>query len=308
MTLQQLHYILTIAETGSLSKAAEVLYVSQPSLTNSVKDLEKELGFDVFYRGGRGMVPTGEGEDFLLYARQVYHQYEALMEKYGGGESIKKKFCVSTQHYSFAVKAFVQLVQKHDTSKYELAIRETKTLDVLSDVSTMKSELGLIYMSDFNRKIMQKMLRSGGLEFHPLTICKAYVYLWKEHPLAGEQSLSLKQLEKYPCISFEQGGNGSFYFAEDILSMNEYPRMIKVCDRATVLNLLVGLCGYTICSRIICEELNGGDYVAVPLDTTDLEQSNDMEIGYIVKKDAILSKMANRYIEELTKYLTANAE
>lgn len=308
MTLQQLRYILTIAETGSLNKAAEVLYVSQPSLTNSLRDLESEVGFEIFHRGGRGVAPTGEGEDFLLYARQVYHQYEAMMEKYGGGESIKKKFCVSTQHYSFAVKAFVQLVQKYDTSKYELAIRETKTLDVISDVTNLKSELGLLYLSDFNRKILQKMLRSGGLEFHPLTTCKAYVYLWKEHPLAGAKSLSLGELEEYPFISFEQGGNGSFYFAEDILSMNEYPRMIKVCDRATVLNLMVGLGGYTICSRIICEELNGGDYVAVPLDTTDLEQSNEMEIGYIVKKDTILSKMANRYIEELTKYLSANAE
>lgn len=308
MTLQQLHYVITIAETGALSRASEILYVSQPSLTSAVKELEKELGITIFHRGGKGVTPTSDGEDFLLYARQVYKEYETLLEKYGKGGTTKKKFSVSTQHYSFAVRAFVEMVRKYDTSNYELAIRETKTLDVINDVTTGKSEIGLIYLSDFNRQMITKLLRSSNLEFHPLTVCKAYVYLWKNHPLANAPSLRLEELTPYPCLSFEQGGNASFYFAEDVLSMKEYPRMIKVCDRATVLNLLVGLNGYTICSRIICEELNGGDYVAVPLDTTELEQGNDMEIGYIVKRHTTLSRMGSRYIEEIGDYLRKNKE
>ena len=184
MTLTQMNYIITISETGSLNKAAEALYISQPSLTNAVKELEKELGITIFNRSGRGVTLTNDGTEFLMYARQIYGQYESVVEKYSEGGSYKKKFGVSTQHYSFAVKAFVDMVQKFDVSEYEFAIRETKTADVISDVSTMKSEVGVLYLSDFNRKALLKLLHSANLEFHHLIDCQAYVYLWKNHPLS----------------------------------------------------------------------------------------------------------------------------
>ena len=306
MTLQQIHYVITIAEAGSMSKAAEILYVAQPSLTSAVKELEAETGITIFYRSGKGVSLTNDGSEFLLYARQVYTQYEAMLDKYGRTGDRKKKFCVSTQHYSFAVKAFVELVKQFDTTKYEFAIRETKTLDVISDVATLKSEVGILYLSDFNRKILLKLLNSNSLDFHLLTTCSACVYVWREHPLANEKSLRLSQLENYPCLSFEQGGNSSFYFAEDIFSMNEYPRIIKVCDRATVLNLMVGLNGYTICSGVICEELNGGDYVAIPVENEDGSHAGVMEIGYIQKQKSVLSTTGKRYIEHLQAQLAEN--
>ena len=248
MTLTQLNYLITIAETKSLNKAAEQLYVSQPSLTSAMKELEKELGIILFNRSGRGVTLTNDGTEFLLYAKQIYGQYENVLEKYGKGGSLKKKFGVSTQHYSFAVKAFVDMAKEFDMSKYEFAIRETKTMEVISDVSTMKSEVGILYLCDFNRKAIEKLLKSANLEFHHLIECQAYVYIWKGHPLAEEPSISFKQLEGYPCLAFEQGDNSSFYFAEEILSDNEYPQMIKANDRATMLNLMVGLNGYTLCS------------------------------------------------------------
>lgn len=172
MTLTQMNYIITISETGSLNKAAEALYISQPSLTNAVKELEKELGIIIFNRSGRGVTLTNDGTEFLMYARQIYGQYESVVEKYSEGGSYKKKFGVSTQHYSFAVKAFVDMVQKFDVSEYEFAIRETKTADVISDVSTMKSEVGVLYLSDFNRKALLKLLHSANLEFHHLIDCQ----------------------------------------------------------------------------------------------------------------------------------------
>lgn len=184
MTLIQMNYFITIAETKSLNKAANLLYVSQPSLTNAMKELEKELGITLFYRGGRGVTLTGDGTEFLLYARQIYGQYKNVLERYGKNGSRKKKFGVSTQHYSFAVKAFVDMARELDMSQYELAIRETKTADVIRDVNTMKSEIGVLYLCDFNRKSMEKLLKSAGLDFHHLTDCQAYVYLWREHPLA----------------------------------------------------------------------------------------------------------------------------
>ncbi|MDO4343752.1 MAG: LysR family transcriptional regulator [Eubacteriales bacterium] len=299
MTLTQLHYMIVISETQSFNKAAEQLYVSQPSLTSAVKELERELGITLFLRSGRGVTLTNDGREFLLYARQIYGQYESVLERYGKGGTYKKKFGVSMQHYSFAVKAFVDMAKEFDMSKYEFAVRETKTVDVICDVSTMKSEIGVLYLCDFNRKSIEKLLRSAGLEFHHLIDCQAYVYLWKNHPLAGEESISFEQLKDYPCLSFEQGDNSSFYFAEEILSFNEYSQVIRANDRATMLNLMVGLNGYTLCSGIICEELNGSDYLTVPFRDDEQNPNSTMEIGYIVRKNTILSKMGELYVKKL---------
>lgn len=303
MTLIQLHYLIVIEETNSLNKAAEQLYVSQPSLTSAIKELEKELGVTLLYRSGRGVTLTNDGVEFLLYAKQLYSQYEAVLEKYGMGGAHKKKFGVSTQHYSFAVKAFVDMAKEFDMSRYEFAVRETRTAEVIRDVSTMKSEVGILYLCDFNRKSMEKLLKSASLEFHHLIECQAYVYIWKNHPLAKEKTIRFEQLNGYPCLSFEQGDNSSFYFAEEILSTNEYSQVIKANDRATMLNLMVGLNGYTLCSGIICEELNGSDYIAVPFQEDEQNPNSVMEIGYVVRKNTILSKMGELYVDKLKKYL-----
>lgn len=303
MTLTQLNYIITIAETKSMNKAAEQLYVSQPSLTSAVKELEKELGVTLLYRSGRGVTLTNDGMEFLMYARQIYSQYESVMEKYGKGGGYKKKFGVSTQHYSFAVRAFVDMAKAFDMSKYEFAIRETRTAEVLSDVSTMRSEIGVLYLCDFNRKALEKIMKSAGLTFRHLIDCQAYVYIWKNHPLAKEESINFEQLDGYPCLAFEQGDNSSFYFAEEILSTNEYSQVIKANDRATMLNLMVGLNGYTLCSGIICEELNGDDYIAIPFRDDAQNPNSVMEIGYVVRKNTMLSEMGELYIDSIRKYL-----
>ena len=306
MTLQQLHYVITISETGSMNSAAELLYVAQPSLTGAVKELEKELGITIFHRSGRGVSLTNEGLEFITNARQVYYQYETLMGKYGKSGKRKKKFGVSAQHYSFAVKSFVETVKQYDAEKYDFAIRETTTKDVIDDVITSKSEIGILYLSDFNRKAIEKILKRNELEFHSLTECDAYVYMWKGHPLADKKSVGFCELADYPCLSFEQGAEASFYFAEEIFSTNEYPRTVKATDRATMLNLMVGLNGYTLCSGIICEELNGSDYTAVPLKAEDAADGK-MEIGYILKKNTVLSSAGELYIKELREYLSKSA-
>ncbi|MBQ8164569.1 MAG: LysR family transcriptional regulator [Clostridia bacterium] len=303
MTIQQLHYVITISETGSLNKAAEILYVAQPSLTSAIKELEKELGITIFHRSGRGVTLTNDGAEFVSSARQIYQQYESLLDKYGKNGTLKKKFGISAQHYSFAVKSFVEMVKKYNTAEYEFAIRETKTREVIEDVSTLKSEIGIIFLSDFNRMAITKLLHAKDLEFHELTECDAYVYLWKGHPLANCKSVRLSQLNDYPCLSFEQGDNSSFYFAEEILSTNEYARTIKANDRATMLNLMIGLSGYTLCSGIISEELNGDEYIAIPFEHEDQDTADRMVIGYITKKNMMLSQMGELYIQEIKNYL-----
>ena len=303
MTVQQLHYAIVISEMGSLNKASEVLYVSQPSLTTAIRELEKELGITILYRSGRGVTLTNDGVEFITHAREVMRAFDDLSERYGRGSAVKPKFAVSTQHYSFAVKSFVEMVKQFDTAEYAFAIRETRTLEVIEDVYTGKSEIGVLYLSDFNRKALEKLFRTHNLTFHPLIVCSAYVYLWKGHPLADRPFIRFEDLEPYPCLSFEQGGSGSFYFAEEILSTAEYPRTIGATDRATMLNLMIGLNGYTLCSGIICEELNGSDYIAVPFQPQAGEKFDGMEIGYITRRETVPSRMATLYIEEMHRYL-----
>ena len=297
MTLQQLRYAITIADCNSMNKAAQALFISQPSLSASIKDLENEIGITIYNRTNRGITITPEGDEFLGYARQVAEQYELINQKYIDKNSVKKKFSVSTQHYSFAVKAFVEMVKQFGMDEYEFAVHETKTYEVIENVKKSKSELGILYLNDFNRKVLTKILKENSLEFVELFKCKTYVYLWKGNPLAALKLITLKDLEEYPCLSFDQGMNNSFYFAEEVLSANEYKRIIKANDRATMLNLMVGLNGYTLCSGIISEELNGNDYKAIPLDSDEV-----MSIGYIVRKNTTMSQLGKKYLDELIKY------
>lgn len=297
MTLQQLQQVIMIADCGSMNEAAKRLYVSQPNLSAVVKELEKEIGLTIFLRSNRGIRITPEGEQFIGYARQVVEQYSLLENKYIGRES-KKIFSVSAQHYSFAVKAFVETVKRVGMDQYEFAMHETKTHTVIDNVRNMISELGVLYLSDFNEKVLHKIFRENNLIFTELFACDTYVYLWKNHPLAGRRSVSMDDLKDYPCLAFEQGSANSFYYAEEMKSTYEYGRVIKADDRATMLNLMVGLNGYTLCSGIISEELNGEDYIAVPLKKSENEK---MHIGFLKHKDVKLSDLGNIYIEELVR-------
>ena len=273
-----------------------------------ILSLQIELGISIFHRSGRGVTLTSDGMEFISYARELYRQYEVISERYGEKGKIKKKFAVSTQHYSFAVKAFSLLTHAYDLAEYDFAIRETRTQQVIDDTAAGRSEIGILYLSDFNRKVITKMLNENGLSFHHLIDCRAYVYLWRGHPLAERKSITFDDLAPYPCLSFEQGENSNFYLAEEILSTNEYPRMIKCCDRATVLNLMIGSLGYTLCSGIICEELNGSEYLAVPYEADEENPNSVMEIGYITRKNSLLSQIGERYVAELKRYLEMEAK
>lgn len=296
MTLQQLIYAVTIADKGSMNEAAKALFLSQPSLSGTIKELEWETGITLFNRSNRGISVTPDGSEFLGYARQVLSQYQLLEERYLDKGPYKKKFGISTQHYSFAVKAFVELVKQVGMNEYEFAIHETKTFEVIENVRDFRSELGILYMDDFNRKVMEKILAENNLTFHGLFDCRAYVFLWQGHPLADRDLITMEDLRDYPCLSFDQGDNNSFFLAEEVLSTYDYKKLIKANDRATLLNLMVGLDAYTLCSGIICEELNGEQYTSIPLDSDEV-----MTIGYVARKGAVLSSLAQRYLEELKK-------
>ena len=295
MTLQQLKYVTTIAECGSMNEASRQLFVSQPSLSGSIKELEKELGFELFVRSNRGISTTVKGEEFLGYARQVIQQYQLLEDQYINKE-IKERFSVSMQHYSFAVMAFVRIVKKIGTNQFDFAVYETKTYEVIENVRDAKSELGILYINEFNQQVLNKLFRENQLVFVPLFDCDTYVYLKKGHPLSDNKVISMKDLEPYTCLAFDQGKNNSFYLAEEMMSTYDYKKIIRANDRATMLNLLYGIDGYTLCSGVICDALNGDDVIAIPL-----KESEKMTIGYIHRKGAKISPIGEMYLEELVK-------
>ena len=297
MTLQQLKYIVTVASKGTISEAAKELYIAQPSLTSAIKELESELGITIFNRTNKGVILSVEGEEFLGYARQVIEQTNLIKEKYSGKSSGKHQFCVSTQHYSFAVEAFVELLRQYGGEEYEFRLRETQTYDIIEDVARLRSEVGLLYLNKFNETILRKTIRANDLKFQPLFIAKPHVFVSSASPLANKNAISLDDLAPYPRLSYEQGEHNSFYFSEEILSTLECKKEIVVCDRATLFNLLIGLNGYTICSGVISEELNGKNIVAVPLLVDDY-----MEIGYITHNKILPGRFANLYIESLKRH------
>ena len=299
MTLQQLKYVTTIANIGSISEAAKRLFVSQPSLTKAIKELEKEMGITIFDRTNKGITVSKEGERFLGYARQVLEQAALLEEQYKSQSGGKKQFSVSTQHYSFAVNAFVELLKGAEIDQYDVSLRETQTYEIIDDVAHMKSEIGLLYYNDFNRPVLEKLIHTNELTFTELFTAHPHIFIGKTHPLAHKEVVSMDELEEYPYISFEQGDHNSFYFSEEIFSTVVRPKHIRVRDRASLFSLLLGLDGYTVSSGVIDKEVNGENIISVPLAEEGL-----MHIGYITNNKMQRSRLGQEYIHALDQYVS----
>ena len=296
MTLKQLRYVTVVADTGNITEAAKRLYIAQPSLTAAIQELEKEYGIIIFKRTKKGIEVTPEGEEFLGYSRQILEQTDLIEERYAGNSRGKLRFCVSSQHYSFVVEAFVELLKRFGGDKYEFHMRETQTYDIIDDVAHMRSEIGVIYMNSFNETVIKKTLRDNSLVFESLFRAKPHVFVGKDSPLAKKKHITLDDLKPFPRLSYEQGSHNSFYFSEEILSTVDSDRELLVRDRATLFNLLIGMDGYTICSGVISEELNGPNIVARPLLVDDY-----MEIGYILPSTIHPSNLTREYIDILKR-------
>ncbi len=298
MTLQQLKYIVKAVECGSISEAAKQLFIAQPSLSNAIKEIEAELGIEIFSRSAKGIALSVDGAEFLSYARQVVEQAELLEQRYKDKKPSRRLCSISTQHYAFSVNAFVDLVRQADVDEYEFTLRETRTYEIIEDVKNMRSEIGVLYLNDFNEKVIIKLLRENHLTFNPLFTVSPHVFISSENPLAGKSFVTLKDLEDYPCLSFEQGEFNSFYFSEEILSTVYHKKSIRVSDRATLFNLLIGLNGYTICTGVLSSDLNGSSIISVPLETEE-----SMTVGWITNSKAVLSRFASGYIDELKRLI-----
>lgn len=298
MTLQQLRYIIAIAEAGSITSAADKLLVSQPSLSKVVNQIEEEMGITIFNRNNRGVYLSEEGLSFLSYSRQVVEQADLLENKYKNKEKQRRVFSITSHHYAFVVNAFVALVKEYGENKYEFSLRETLTNNIIEDVRTSKSEIGVLFLSDFNRKVILKMLEDADLKFTKLFAVKPHIFVSRKNPLAKEKIVKLSDLKNFPRLLYDQGIKNSFYFAEEPQPIINSNKNIIVTDRATIFNLMIGLNGYTIASGVLSSDLNGTEIVAIPLQTDEI-----MEIGYIKNIDRPLSKICISYINHLKKYI-----
>lgn len=296
MTLQQLKYVIEVAKYGSINEAAKRLFITQPSLSNAIKELEAEIGIEIFQRTNKGVNISSEGVEFLSYARQVVEQTELLETRYLDAKPSRKLFSVSTQHYAFAVNAFVDLIKAQELNEYEFTLRETRTYEILEDVKNMRSEIGILYLNDFNSKVIKKLFKENKLEFQELFQANPHIFVSYKSPLVKKDFVTLEDLEEYPCLSFEQGEYNSFHFSEEILSTLTHKKSIQVSDRATLFNLLIGLNGYTISTGVISSDLNGNNIVSIPLKVNEV-----IKVGWIKHKSVDLSKLAKKYIEALKR-------
>ncbi|KTR96462.1 LysR family transcriptional regulator [Microbacterium testaceum] len=298
ITLQQMQYFIEVAAEGSISAAADLLYVAQPTMSAAMRDLESRVGRDLLLRSARGVTLTNDGVEFLGYARQVVEQAELLEQRYLGRPPSRRLLGVSAQHYSFVVDAFVRMVRASDAAEYEFSLRETRTWDIIEDVRTLRSELGILFRNDFNRNVIDKLLRDSGLAFHPLFVADPHIFISRRNPLASRERATLDDLVDLPRLTFDQGANNSFYFAEEILSTLSSAQEIRVSDRATIFNLMIGLDGYTISTGIISDDLDP-EIVAVPLDVDER-----IEIGWIGRTAIPLTDQAQRYLAEVRTVVT----
>lgn len=298
MRIQQLEYLEGIVEAGSINEAAKRLFLTQPSLSNAVKELENEMGIQIFQRSSGGISLTAEGREFMTYSKQILDQVNLMNERYKNGQQRKQSFSVSAQHYAFVVHAFVELIKSVNANEYQFTLRETETQNIFNDLAQFKSELGILYTNGFNQKIMQRLFKENNLVFTPLFVAKPHIFVSRYNPLTSKSSVNLSDLEDYPYLSYEQGEVNSFYFSEEILSTLSHKKSIKVSDRATIFNLMVGLNGYTISSGIISSKLNDDKIVAIPLNVDD-----DITMGWLKHRQVELSPLAERYLTMLKEHI-----
>ena len=298
MRIQQLEYLERIVEAGSINEAAKRLFLTQPSLSNAVKELENEKGIQIFQRSSGGISLTAEGREFMTYSKQILDQVNLMNERYKNGQQRKQSFSVSAQHYAFVVHAFVELIKSVNANEYQFTLRETETQNIFNDLAQFKSELGILYTNGFNQKIMQRLFKENNLVFTPLFVAKPHIFVSRYNPLTSKSSVNLSDLEDFPYLSYEQGEVNSFYFSEEILSTLSHKKSIKVSDRATIFNLMIGLNGYTISSGIISSKLNDDKIVAIPLNVDD-----DITMGWLKHRQVELSPLAERYLTMLKEHI-----
>ena len=289
MTVQQCRYALEIAKQGSFNEAAKNLFVAQSSLSSSIKALEEELGITVFDRVSNGVLLTEEGAEFIRYATQLVEQHDFVLKRYSYQQSSQKLY-ISTQHYDFVADIFGKLLWETKAESYQFALRETQTYQVIREIETAYSDIGVLAIKGNDDGIMKRYLHKKGLLFTPFLKAFPHVFVRKKHPLAKEKSLCYHQLKEYAYVSYEQGEHHNSFFTEEI--MNSFSdKHIEISDRASLMNVLLSTDCYTVGTGIMPSALNNGNIVSIPLDSEEF-----YTIGYILHGNKKITPLMERFI------------
>ncbi len=304
MTIQQCRYVLAIARSGSMNEAAKKLLVSQASLSAAVRELEDEFGIRIFDRSNKGVRVTKDGAEFIRYARQLIAQYEVITDRYhGDGRNGIRNFAVTAQHYDFAAEAFVSYMKKL-RDDYSVSLKEARTAQVIEDVLNLSADMGILaYLKEPGGSYMERYLRRNGLESRELLETRPHVFLGKQHPLAGADSLRLDQLSEYPYVTYDQGETGPMEFSEELADNRMSRKQVRISDRATLMNLLLSTDCYTVGTGIMTSALNQGSVIPVPLESQDL-----YSVAVIYRADLGLSEDAERFIKVLSEVTGSGIE
>ncbi len=297
VTIQQLKYIVSVVENGTITEAAKKLYISQPSLSNAIKDIEEEVGITIFIRSRAGIVVTPEGMEFVGYARQVLRQMELLEDKYISHTPGKIRFGVSSPQYVFSTNAFVDIVEEFGKERFEFILHETTVHQILDDVKNRFSDLGIIYVSRENEQAMRKTLEENKLSFYELFTVKPQVFVRASHPLAEQSCVQLEELQRYPRINFMQGKEDHAHFSDELYGDLSNDKSIRITDTGSLVNLLLGTDAYTISNGFFPRYLQGTKIVGIPLAEDEV-----MSIGYILSEKQELSELGRVYIDKLKQY------
>lgn len=299
MTLQQLRYLIAVAEHGSINAAAHALYASQSSVSAGIADLERELGIAAFTRTNRGATLTNDGTELLAYAHQIIEQADMLRRRYAPGSGARRRLAISTQHYAFSVQAFVNVVESCDADEYDFTLRETATGEIIEDVRAFRSDAGVLYTDGFNRRVLRRAFDEANVAYTPLFDARVHVFVGEQHPLAGRALLAPDDLAPYPRYSFEQGTENSFSYAEEPMSYLPHAKNIRISDRGTLTNLLTSHNGFTLSTGVLSPEMQSG-IASIPLDVDER-----MQVGYIVHRERRPGPLLLRFIDELRAIVRA---
>ncbi len=293
MTIQQCKYVLEIAKTGSFSEAAKQLFIAQSSLSVSVKSLEQELNIKIFERSSNGVYLTEEGSEFVRYASQIAESDDFINERYKS-PSIPQKLFIATQHYDFIADIFGNFLKNTEDATYKFSIKEIETYNVIREVETAYSDIGIIAIKNGDYDIIKRYLLKKNLSFTPVLEAAPHVFLRREHPLSNCESLSISELREFPYVSYEQGDHNSSYFTEEMMDATLIDKHIEISDRATLMNVLLITDAYTVGTGIMPSVLNKGDIVSIPLVSEE-----HYIIGYILNNDRRISEMTGKFIKLL---------
>lgn len=295
MNIQQLRYVVAIANSGTFREAAEKMYVSQPSLSISVRDLEKELGFKIFRRTSSGTFLTRRGMEFYEKAQELVKGFDVFQNQYANPEEEKDEFSIASQHYDFLPPTITAFSQQYPDYK-NFRIFESTTVQILDEVAQGHSEIGIIYLNNQNQKGIMQRIEKLGLEVIELIPFQTHIYLREGHPLAKKKELVMEDLADLPTVRFTQEKDEYLYYSENFVDTSASSQMFNVTDRATLNGILERTNAYATGSGFLdSDSVNG--ITVIPLN----DNLNNRMV-YVKREEVDLSQAGTLFVEVMQDY------